>query len=144
MNTYTVRRSKISLFIGYLVVEAVLISILVAMSIIWQEDPTYLDWPVAITSWGVVAVFFHLLLLKGTFYKVNINGDVVEYHAFLRKTKAVYFSDIRKVEQSSGFDMKIVGENNKKLFCVKITDRNYDRFMLDLSKFIDMHQTQIN
>jgi hypothetical protein len=131
---YTVRRSKLSLIIGYFLAESALIVILMGMFVIWRDEPTYLDWPIAITSYVIVAVFFHFLLFIGTFYSIHINGEMIEYHAFLRKTKVFHFSDIQKVEQSIGLDIKIVGHNDKKLFYVKQTDRNFDRFMNDVSE----------
>jgi len=136
MDAYTVRRSKISLLIGYFFAEGVLIAILVGMCIIWRDEPSYLDWPVAIVSWVVVASFFHFLLFLGTFYCVHVKGEAIEYHTFLRKTRKYYFSDIQKVMQAGGLDVKIVGQNNRKLFYVKMTDRNYERFMLEITAHI--------
>jgi|GEM_PF-3067493 len=135
--TYTVRRSKFSLYIGYFLAESLLLVFLVGMVIIWRDEPTYLDWPMAIASWIVVALFFHLLLFIGTFYKVQVNGDEIEYHAFLRKTKKLTFSDIKKITipqfSRLGVDLKVVGHDDKTLFYVKLTDRNFDRFMRDIS-----------
>ncbi|MDL2232165.1 hypothetical protein LJC63_01110 [Ruminococcaceae bacterium OttesenSCG-928-L11] len=139
--TYTIRRSKLSLCIGYFLAEGALISILMAMLIIWRDEPAYLDWPMAILSWTVVAVFFHCLLFTGTFYSVRVNGEMIEYHAFLRKTKKLSFSDIQKITQSIGMDVKIVGHNHKALFYVKLTDRNYHRFMDDVSAHIEKRNT---
>lgn len=137
MDAYTVRRSKISLFIGYFLAEGALIAILMGMLIIWRDEPSYLDWPVAIVSWVVVASFFHFLLFLGTFFCIHVKGEAIEYHTFLRKTKKYHFSDILKVKQSGGLDIKIVGQNNRKLFYVKLTDRNYERFMLDVAAYTD-------
>ncbi len=135
MKPYTVRRSRISLFIGYLLAEGLLIAFLIGMFIIWRDEPTYLDWPLAIFSWVTVALYAHFLLFMGTFYKVEINGDSIAYHAFLRKTKHFHFSDIQKTKPSIGVDVKLVGQGNKKLFYVKQTDRNYAQFMEDVSTY---------
>ena len=135
--TYTVRRSRLFLFIGYFLAEGVLIAILVGMLIIWRDEPTYLDWPIAILSGVTSALWFHFLLFIGTFYKVQVNGEAIEHHAFLRKTRKLFFSDIQKIEQSIGMDIKIVGYNNKTLFYVKQTDRNFDRFMIDVFACIE-------
>lgn len=132
MEPYTIRRSKVALFIGYFLAEGTLSLLLAGMLIIWREDPAYLDWPLAIISWVVVAVFFHFLLFIGTFYKVEINGDIIIYYAFLRKPKTLCFSDIQNYKSSTGVDVKIMGHNNKKLFYVKRTDRNFDQFMTDI------------
>ena len=137
MKIYTVRRSKLALFIGYFLAEGVLIAILAGMVIIWRDEPTYLDWPLAMFTFAVVAVFFHFLLFLGTFYRVQVTGDAIEYHAFLRKTKKLHFSDIQKVEQSIGADMKIMGHDRKTLFYVKLTDRNVDHFLTDISAHIE-------
>ena len=92
--TYTVRRSRLSLCIGYFLVEGTLMTILGLMLIIWRDEPTYLDWSTAILSWVIVALFLHFLLFIGTFYSVRVNGEAIEYHAFLRKTRKLVFSDI--------------------------------------------------
>ena len=133
---YAVRRSKISLYIGYFLAEGTLLAILAGMAVVWCDDPTYLDWPMAITSLVVVALFFHFLLFVGTFYRVQVEGESIEYHAFLRRTKRLTFSDIKRVVPSVGVDMKIVGHNRKTLFYVKLTDRNLERFMADVDKFV--------
>ena len=140
--TYSVRRSRLSLCVGYFLAEAALTVILAGMYIIWRDEPTYLDWPIAILSWVAVALFFHLLLFSGTFYCIQVNGETIEHHAFLRKMKRLYFSDIQKVTQSIGVDMKIVGHNHKTLFYVKQTDRNFDRFMIDISAYLEGHRLQ--
>jgi len=134
--TYAVRRSRVSLCIGYFLAEGVLITSLIGMVIIWRDEPTYMDWPIAIISWTIVALFFHFFLFLGTFYRVQITDDVIEYRAFLRKTKKLHFSDIQKIEPSVGVDIKIGGHNHKTLFYVKLSDRNFDRFMMDLSVYI--------
>jgi len=135
--TYVVRRSMVSLCIGYFLAEVTLIAILAGMLIIWRDEPAYLDWPIAILSWVTIALWFHFLLFIGTFYKVQVNGEAIEHHAFLRKTRKLFFSDIHKVEQSIGVDMKIIGHNNKTLFYVKKTDRNFDCFMIDVFAHIE-------
>jgi hypothetical protein len=137
METYTVCRSKLLLCIGYFLAESTLITILAAMLVIWQDEPSYLDWPVAITSWIACTVFFHSLLFAGTFYCLHIDAEneTIEYHAFLKKTKRLLFSDIVKVEHSVNMDVKVVGINKKKLFYVKQTDRNFDRFISDISAY---------
>lgn len=132
MNLYSVKRSRVSLLIGYFLAESILIAFLLGMFIVWQEDPGYLDWNFAIGSWLVVALFFHFLLFTGTFYKVAINGEIIKYHAFCRKTKTFYFSDIKKVRPSTGVDVKILGNNDKRLFYIKLTDRNAGRFLDDI------------
>lgn len=136
MAMYEVRRSRLALFVGYFLAEDVLIGILVAMFFIWKEEPTYLDWPLAIVSWVAVALFFHFLLFSGTFYCIRVNGEMIEYHAFLRRTKRLHFSDIRSIKPSIGVDVKIVGHNNKRLFYVKRSDRNFNRFVADVAAYI--------
>jgi len=133
---YTVRRSKLSLCIGYFLAEAVLIAILIGMAVIWMDSPAYLDWPIAILSWITVALLFHFLLFTGTFYSVRVNGKDIEYHSFLRKAKKFTFSAIQKATPSIGSDVKITGHDNKTLFYVKLTDRNFDRFMSDVSEYV--------
>ena len=112
-------------------------TILGLMLIIWRDEPTYLDWSTAILSWVIVALFLHFLLFIGTFYSVRVNGEAIEYHAFLRKTRKLVFSDIQKVTQSIGVDMQLVGHNHKTLFYVKQTDRNFDRFIIDVSAHVE-------
>jgi len=133
---YVVRRSRLSIYIGYFFAESTLLAILVGMVIIWTEDSGYLEWPIASISWVVIALFFHSLLFNGTFYGVRVNGESIEYHAFLRKTKKLFFSDIKEITQSTGMDMKIEGYNHKTLFYIKRTDQNFDRFMLDVSEYL--------
>lgn len=133
MNAYVVRRSRLSLWIGYLLAEILLVALLAGMLIIWRDEPSYLDWPVAIASWVAAALFFHVLLFTGTFYSVRVDGESIEYRAFLRKAKKLGFSDIQRAEPSIGVDVKIIGQNNKRLFYVKQTDRNFDQFMADVS-----------
>ena len=140
--TYTVCRSRLSLYIGYFLAESTLAAILVGMLIIWRDEPTYLDWPIAIASWITVALFFHFLLFIGTFFSIRVNGEAIEHHAFLRKTRKLFFSDIQKVVQSIGVDVKIVGHNHKTLFYIKQTDRNFDCFMIDVSAYLDGHSLQ--
>lgn len=132
MNCYTVRRSKLSLFIGYFLAEGLLVVILAALGFIWCNDPSYLDWPLAVFSFFVVALFFNILLLIGSFYKIQVNGDTIVYHAFLRKPKQFQFSDISHTKVSTGLDVKIVGHHKRCLFYIKLSDRNSDRFMDDI------------
>jgi hypothetical protein len=101
-------QKKISLFIGYFLAQGALMTILAGKLIIWRDEPSCLDWPVAIASWVVVASFFHFLLFLGAFYCVHVEGEANECHAFLRKTKEHRFSDIHKVKQAGGLDVKIV------------------------------------
>lgn len=133
MNTYAVRRSRLCLWIGYLLAEGALLAILLGLLIIWYEEPSYLNWPLAVFSWVTVWLFFHCLLFTGTFYRVQVHGEQIECHGFLRKPKQLCFSDICKVEPSIGLDVKVIGHNRRKLFDMKQTDRNFDRFMMDLS-----------
>ena len=131
--TYTVRRSRASLFIGYFLAEGTLVALLACMLVIWRDEPAYMDWPLAMASWVVVALFFHALLFIGSFYSVWVNGEAIAYRAFLRKTKRLTFANIRNATPSIGVDVKIVGNNGKTLFYVKRTDRNADRFLMDVS-----------
>lgn len=133
MSEYSVRRSKLSLGIGYFFAESVLMAFLIGMLVIWQEEPGYLNWTLAIGSWIAVALFFHFLLFIGTFYKIKVNGEMIECHAFLRRKRIFSFSDISGVTSSAGLDVKITGHSNQCLFYVKLTDRNADRFLDDVA-----------
>lgn len=133
MNTYTVRRSKLALCIGYFLAEGLLLAFLAGIVFIWLETPSYLNWGEVVPTYIIIVLFFHFLLFMGTFYRVKIADETIEYHGLLRKTKKLHFSDIARVAPSGTMDMKIIGKNNKKLFCVKATDRNFNRFMQDIA-----------
>ncbi len=137
MKQYTVRRSTFTLWFGYFLVEFVLMTLAIAMYMMWKDGYASINWSFAIVSWIMMALFFHGLLFVGTFYRIKIFETTIEYHAFLKRKRTYSFSDIKQVIQSHGMDIKVIGQNNKRLFYIKMTDKNINRFLEDVNAFLE-------
>ncbi|GHU65700.1 hypothetical protein AGMMS49983_13850 [Clostridia bacterium] len=143
---FVVRKSKISIIVGFSIVEPVLSAILVFLIYMWfdtKDDPILresINFPFALFTLIIIAVFFHFVLLMGLCGKFIVNGDDVELHRFLRRTKTFRFTDIKELRDVTVTkwsrlrhygvrDFKIVSHGNKCLGYLQSSDRNFDLFV---------------
>ncbi|MDR1410400.1 MAG: hypothetical protein LBJ12_09140 [Oscillospiraceae bacterium] len=142
---FVVRRSKIPIILCFSIAEPVLLAILIFFVYVWFDAKDNLilresiNFPFAFVSLVITAVFFHFVLLVGCMFKIIVNGNEIEIHRFLRRTKTFHLTDIKELRdvtimrysqlRHAGVrDFKIVSHGNKCLGYLKSSDRNYDLF----------------